>query len=43
MKKYVNPEIQMIALNAEDILTLSGGEIGNANDLGYNELFPNAD
>lgn len=40
MKKYMNPEITMITVEAEDILTLSFGENGVANDLGYDALFP---
>ena len=40
MKHYVNPEMSVITLVNEDILTVSGQEKGNATPVGYEELFP---
>ena len=43
MKKYINPEMMMIVVEKEDILTLSAGDNGIANDFGYDQLFPSND
>ncbi len=41
MKTYVNPEMMLIDLANEDILTLSGGENGSSSNVKYDEFFPN--
>ena len=40
MKTYINPEINVIEIVIEDILTASnGGENGSAIELGYSDLW----
>lgn len=39
MKAYVNPEMMLIELANEDILTISGVDtLGLADEIGYNEF-----
>ena len=41
MKTYINPQIDMISIINEDILTASnGGTNGNAIMVGYENFFP---
>lgn len=43
MKQYINPDINVISILDEDILTLSNhGENGSALEIDYKTFFPNS-
>ena len=41
MKNYVNPELKVIILATDDILTMSGQDNGDAALIDYDSLFSN--